>query len=136
MTITKPGGITHTEQAKRLAAAVTSGLIKTLRDIGPFTVFAPTSQAFATIDEDINTLLKPENKTQFTRVLKGHIVAGKLMADTFKDGQELTNAVGEKLMISIIDGKIMVGGATVTCQNVAASNGIIHVIDKVMMPCW
>ena len=134
MPITKHTAVHHSEQSKRLAAAVTSVLIKTLRNIGSFTVFAPTSQAFAAMQDDIDTLLKPENKSQFTKVLMCHIIAGKLTADTLKHDQELTSVAGDKLKVCLIGDKIIVGGATLTYPDVAASNGIIHVIDKVMTP--
>ena len=123
------------ESAKTLAAAVTAaGLVQTLQGAGPFTVFAPTDAAFASIQKDVDGLLKPENKAKLTKVLTYHVVSGKMMAANLKDGQELTTVEGGKLMVSIKNGKVMVGDANVTKADVAASNGVVHVIDKVMMP--
>jgi uncharacterized surface protein with fasciclin (FAS1) repeats len=121
--------------AKTLAAAVTAaGLVETLQGAGPFTVFAPSDEAFAAIQKDVDNLLKPENKAKLTKVLTYHVVSGKMMAADLKDGQELTTVEGAKLKVSIKDGKVMVGGANVTGADVAASNGVIHMIDKVLLP--
>jgi uncharacterized surface protein with fasciclin (FAS1) repeats len=123
------------ESAKTLAAAVTAaGLVQTLQGKGPFTVFAPTDAAFASIQKDVDGLLKPENKATLTKVLTYHVVSGKTMAADLKDGQSLTTVEGGKLMVSVKNGKVMVGGANVTTADVAASNGVVHVIDKVLMP--
>ena len=123
------------ESAKTLAAAVTAaGLVETLKGAGPFTVFAPTDAAFAAIQSDVDTLLKPENKAKLTNILTYHVVSGKAMASDLKDGQELTTVQGGKLKVSIKDGKVMINGAHVTSADVHASNGVVHVIDKVVMP--
>ena len=124
-----------TESAKTLTAAVkAASLVDTLKGKGPFTVFAPTDAAFSSIQKDVDSLLKPENKTKLTNVLKYHVVSGNLKAADLKDGQELTTVQGEKLKVSVKDKKVMVGGANVTGADVSASNGVIHVIDKVLMP--
>lgn len=124
-----------TGSAKTLAAAVTAGgLVKTLQGEGPFTVFAPTDAAFSAIQKDVDTLLKPENKAKLANILTYHVVAGKTMAADLKDGQELTTVQGSKLKVSVKNGKVMVGDANVTSTDVQASNGVIHVIDKVVMP--
>lgn len=123
------------ESAKTLAAAVTAaGLVETLQGDGPFTVFAPTDAAFAAIQSDVDTLLKPENKAKLTNILTYHVVSGKAMASDLKDGQELTTVQGGKLKVSIKDGKVMINDANVTSADVHASNGIVHVIDKVILP--
>lgn len=123
------------ESAKTLAAAVTAaGLVETLQGDGPFTVFAPTDAAFAAIQSDVDTLLKPENKAKLANILTYHVVSGKAMASDLKDGQELTTVQGGKLEVSIKDGKVMINGANVTSADVHASNGIVHVIDKVILP--
>ena len=123
------------ESAKTLAAAVTAaGLVKTLQGEGPFTVFAPTDAAFAAIQKDVDTLLKPENKEKLTNILTYHVVSGNAMAADLEDGQELTTVQGGKLKVSIKGGKVMIGEAHVTMADVAASNGVVHVIDKVLMP--
>jgi len=123
------------ESAKTLAAAVTAaGLVETLQSDGPFTVFAPTDAAFAAIQKDVDTLLKPENKEKLTSILTYHVVAGNAMAADLQDGQELTTVEGGKLKVSIKGDKVMIGNAQVTMADIAASNGVIHVIDKVLMP--
>jgi uncharacterized surface protein with fasciclin (FAS1) repeats len=124
-----------TESAKTLTAAVKAAdLVKTLQGAGPFTVFAPTDAAFAAIQKDVDNLLKPENKAKLAKVLIFHVVSGKLLASQLKDGQELTTVEGEKIKVSIKDNKVSVGGAHVTSADILASNGVIHVIDKVLMP--
>jgi uncharacterized surface protein with fasciclin (FAS1) repeats len=121
--------------AKTLAAAVTAaGLVETLQGKGPFTVFAPTDAAFASIQKDVDTLLKPENKEKLSKILTYHVVSGKTMAADLKDGQELTTVQGEKLKVSLKNGKVMIGDAHVSTADVQASNGVVHVIDKVLMP--
>jgi transforming growth factor-beta-induced protein len=121
--------------AKTLSAALSAaGLFETLQGDGPFTVFAPTDSAFSTIQKDVTKLLKPENKAQLAKVLSCHVVSGKLVAADLKDGQELTTIDGQKLKVSIKNGFVMVGNAHVIAPDVDASNGVIHVIDKVLMP--
>ena len=123
------------ESAKTLAAAVTAaGLVETLQGSGPFTVFAPTDNAFAAIQKDVDELLKPENKKKLTDILTYHVVSGNAMAADLEDGQELTTVQGGKLKVSIKGGKVMINEANVTMADVAASNGVVHVIDKVLMP--
>lgn len=123
------------ESAKTLAAAVTAaGLVETLQGTGPFTVFAPTDAAFAAIQKDVDNLLKPENKAKLANILTYHVVAGKAMAADLMDGQELTTVQGTKLKVSVKNGKVMINGANVVSADIPASNGVIHVIDKVMMP--
>jgi uncharacterized surface protein with fasciclin (FAS1) repeats len=120
---------------KTLAAAVTAaGLVATLQSDGPFTVFAPTDAAFADIQSEVDKLLKPENKSTLAKILTYHVVSGKTMAADLKDGQEITTVEGGKLHVTVKDGKVTVGGANVTSANVEASNGVIHVIDKVLLP--
>jgi uncharacterized surface protein with fasciclin (FAS1) repeats len=124
-----------TDSAKTLTAAVkAASLVDTLKGKGPFTVFAPTDAAFTSIQKEVDSLLKPENKAKLTKVLTYHVVSGKLKAADLKDGQELTTVQGEKLKVSIKDKKVMVGNANVMGADINASNGIIHVIDKVLMP--
>ena len=123
------------ESAKTLAAAVTAaGLVKTLQGEGPFTVFAPTDAAFAAIQKDVDTLLKPENKEKLASILTYHVISGNAMAADLEDGQELTTVQGGKLKVAIKGGKVMIGEAHVTMADVVASNGVVHVIDKVLMP--
>ncbi|WP_426065049.1 fasciclin domain-containing protein [Flavobacterium sp. DSP2-3-1] len=123
------------ESAKTLAAAVkAAGLVQTLQGAGPFTVFAPADTAFEAIQKDVDTLLKPENKEKLASILTYHVVSGETMAADLKDGQELTTVQGGKLKVAIKGDKVMIGEAHVTMADVAASNGVVHVIDKVLMP--
>lgn len=135
MTSTKNIVAIAAESAKTLAAAVNAaGLIATLEGSGPFTVFAPTDAAFAAIQNDVDSLLKPENKAKLAKILTYHVVSGKHMAAELKDGAELTTVEGGKLKVSIKNDKVMIGDAHVTAADVSASNGVVHLIDKVLMP--
>jgi uncharacterized surface protein with fasciclin (FAS1) repeats len=123
------------ESAKTLATAATAaGLVETLKGKGPFCVFAPTDAAFAAIQKDVDNLLKPENKSKLADILTYHVVSGAAMVADLKDGQELTTVQGGKLKVSIKGDKVMINDAHVTMADVAASNGIVHVIDKVLLP--
>ena len=123
------------ENAKTLAAAVTAAdLIETLEGAGPFTVFAPTDDAFAAIQSSVDSLLKPENKAKLANILTYHVVSGAHLAADLKDGSELTTVQGEKLKVTVNGGKVTIGGANVTTADVAASNGVVHLIDKVLLP--
>ncbi len=119
-----------------LVAAVTqAGLVETLSGAGPFTVFAPSNDAFAKITEaTLSVLMKPEMKNDLTKILTYHVVAGAVKAAELTDGQELTTVQGQKLKVSIKDGKVMINGANVTIADVVSSNGVTHVIDGVLMP--
>ena len=119
-----------------LVAAVTAaGLGETLSGAGPFTVFAPTNAAFAALPAGaLDNLLKPEMRKDLTGVLTYHVVSGALRAADLKDGQKLKTVNGKELLVSVKDGKVMVGGATVTTADAISSNGVTHVIDGVLMP--
>jgi uncharacterized surface protein with fasciclin (FAS1) repeats len=131
-----------------VAAVKAAGLVPTLEGTGPFTVFAPTNEAFSRLPAGtVDTLLKPENKTTLTKVLTYHVVAGRLSAHDLmkmiKEGNgtaELTTVEGGKLWVTLHDGKQIElkdekgGVAMVTIANVFQSNGVIHVIDAVLMP--
>jgi len=135
MTMTKDIVAIATTDCKTLAAAVkAAGLVETLQGKGPFTVFAPTDAAFAAIQSEVDKLLKPENKSKLSKILTYHVVSGKVKAADLKDGQELITVEGSKLKVSVKDGKVTVGGVKVTSADIAASNGVIHVIDSVLLP--
>ena len=135
MTMTEDIVAIAATDCKTLAAAVTAaGLVETLQGTGPFTVFAPTDEAFADIQSEVDELLKPENKEKLSNILTYHVVSGKAMAADLEDGQELTTVEGSKLKVMMKDGKVMVGDAEVTTADIEASNGVIHVIDKVLLP--
>ncbi len=117
-----------------VAAVKAAGLVETLKGDGPFTVFAPTNEAFAKLpDGTVESLLKPENKEKLIGILTYHVVPGKVMAADVAPG-EVGTVNGEKAKISVGDGKVMIDNATVTATDVGASNGVIHVIDTVIMP--
>lgn len=118
---------------KTLAAALTAaGLVDTLKGPGPFTVFAPTDAAFAKIPKaDLDALLK--DKAKLTKVLTYHVVPGKVMAADVKPGKVKT-VEGSTLMIRTPKAGVMVDKAKVTATDIAADNGVIHVIDTVIMP--
>ena len=117
--------------AKALTAA---GLIETLKGTGPFTVLAPTDEAFAKIPaKDLEALLA--DKAALTKVLTYHVIAGNVPASTVTTLTEATSLEGSKIMIKVVDGKVMLNDASeVTTTDVAASNGVIHVINTVLMP--
>ncbi len=119
-----------------LVAAVTAaGLVETLKGAGPFTVFAPTNAAFAALPAGtVEGLLKPESKDALTKILTYHVVAGAVKAADLKDGQKVKTLQGEELTVSIKDGKVMINGATVTAADLEGTNGVVHVIDAVLMP--
>jgi uncharacterized surface protein with fasciclin (FAS1) repeats len=119
-----------------LVAAVTAaGLVETLKGAGPFTVFAPTNAAFAALPAGtVEGLLKPESKDALTKILTYHVVAGAVKAADLKDGQKVKTLQGEELTVSIKDGKVMINGANVTAADLTGTNGVVHVIDAVLMP--
>jgi uncharacterized surface protein with fasciclin (FAS1) repeats len=119
-----------------LVAAVTAaGLVETLKGAGPFTVFAPTNAAFAALPAGtVDGLLKPESKDALTKILTYHVVAGAVKAADLKDGQKVKTLQGEELTVAIKDGKVTINGANVTAADLTGSNGVVHVIDAVLMP--
>ena len=118
-----------------VAAVKAASLAETLSGAGPFTVFAPTNEAFAALPAGaVDNLLKPENKKKLQDVLTYHVVSGALKAADLKDGQKLKTVQGEELLVSVKDGKVMIDGANVTIADAVSSNGVTHVIDKVLMP--
>ncbi|SEF57999.1 Uncaracterized surface protein containing fasciclin (FAS1) repeats [Vibrio hangzhouensis] len=118
-----------------VAAIQAAGLVDTLKGEGPFTVFAPTDDAFAKLPEGtLESLLKPENKDQLVAILTYHVVSGKVMAADVMGLDKATTVQGQDVMISQQDGKVMVDGAAVVATDVMASNGVIHVIDAVILP--
>jgi uncharacterized surface protein with fasciclin (FAS1) repeats len=123
-------------QFKTLAAALTAaGLVPTRQGAGPFTVFAPTDEAFAKLPRGtVEDLLKPENKAKLTAILTYHVVPGKVMAADVAAMKSAKPVQGGVLTIVAKDGAVMVDSARVTKTDVTASNGVIHVIDSVLMP--
>ncbi|WP_339875753.1 fasciclin domain-containing protein [uncultured Algoriphagus sp.] len=119
-----------------LVAAVKAGdLVETLKGDGPFTVFAPTNDAFAKLPAGtVENLLKPENKAQLVKILTYHVVPGKVMAADLKNGQMPKTVEGSSIEVTLMDGKAMINNATVTKADIEADNGVVHVIDTVIMP--
>jgi uncharacterized surface protein with fasciclin (FAS1) repeats len=118
-----------------VAAVKAAGLVETLSSAGPFTVFAPTNEAFAALPAGtVDNLLKPEMKADLSKVLTYHVVPGAIKASDLKDGMELTTVEGGKLKVSIKDGIVMINNAKVTVADVISSNGVTHVIDGVLLP--
>jgi uncharacterized surface protein with fasciclin (FAS1) repeats len=130
-----------------VAAVKAAGLVETLEGPGPFTVFAPTNEAFAKLPTGtVDTLLKPENKDQLTKILTYHVVAGRISAQDLKKqikdggGQATLKTVSGGTLTAMMNGKNIVlkdekgGTAMITIPNVFQSNGVIHVIDTVLMP--
>ena len=118
-----------------LVAAVTAaGLVDTLKGEGPFTVFAPTDAAFAALPAGtVEDLLKPENKDKLTAILTYHVVPGKVMAADLTEGMKAATVNGTEVTITL-DGGAKVNGAVISTADIAATNGVIHVIDTVIMP--
>ncbi|EPX83352.1 fasciclin domain-containing protein [Salipiger mucosus] len=117
-----------------LAAAEAAGLVETLKGDGPFTVFAPTDEAFAALPEGtVESLLEPENKDQLTEILTYHVVPGKVMSSDLTNGMMAETVQGSSVEI-MTEGGVTVDGASVTTADIEASNGVIHVIDGVIMP--
>jgi uncharacterized surface protein with fasciclin (FAS1) repeats len=123
-----------------VTAVVAASLVDTLQSAGPFTVFAPTNDAFAALPAGtLDTVLKPENVDQLTSILTYHVVAGKVMAADLTDGQEITTVQGGKLVVEITDGKVYIIDAndnqvTVEIADVNADNGVVHVVSGVLLP--
>jgi uncharacterized surface protein with fasciclin (FAS1) repeats len=118
-----------------VAALKAADLVDTLAGDGPFTVFAPTNAAFAKLPKGaVANLLKPENKEQLKKVLTYHVVSGAVPSSKLKNGQKVATVEGSSISVQIRRGQVKVNNAAVTTANIKATNGIIHVIDRVIMP--
>ncbi|NOI65291.1 fasciclin domain-containing protein [Vibrio sp. 99-8-1] len=118
-----------------VAAVQAAGLVDTLKGDGPFTVFAPTDEAFAKLPSGtVESLLKPENRDQLVAILTYHVVPGKVMASDVVKLSKATTAQGQDVSITVNNGSVMVNQAKVLATDVEASNGVIHVIDSVILP--
>ena len=122
-------------QFKTLTKALgAAGLVTTLQGKGPFTVFAPTDAAFAALPKGtVENLLKPANKAKLTKILTYHVVPGSVLSTSLKSG-DVKSVEGSSLKVAVSPGKVTVGGANVVKADMKASNGVIHEIDKVLMP--
>jgi uncharacterized surface protein with fasciclin (FAS1) repeats len=121
---------------KTLAAALkAAGLVETLKGHGPFTVFAPTDEAFAKLPAGtVENLLKPENKDKLTKILTYHVVSGKVTAAAVVKLSKAKTVEGSEVKIRVKDGKVRIDNANVVKTDILTSNGIIHVIDAVILP--
>ena len=139
---TAPGTIVEVAAGNKsfstlVAAVKAAGLVETLSGAGPFTVFAPTDEAFAKLPAGtVEELVKPENKEKLTAILTYHVLAGKVMAAAAiaLDGKSAATVNKQEIAIKVKDGKVMINDATVIIADVPASNGVIHAIDTVLLP--
>jgi uncharacterized surface protein with fasciclin (FAS1) repeats len=124
------------ENLSTLVAAVkAAGLVETLQGDGPFTVFAPTNEAFAALPKGtLESLLLPENKDQLVSILTYHVVGAKVMSTDLSNGQKAKTVEGDEIMVSINKKGVMINDAKVVAADISASNGVVHVIDKVILP--
>lgn len=138
--VTKAADIVDTAvaagQFNTLVAAVkAAGLVETLKSAGPFTVFAPTDEAFAKLPKGtVEMLLKPENKDKLVKILTYHVVAGKVMAADVVKLKTAKSVQGGLINIKVKGSNVMVDNANVVKTDIGTSNGVIHVIDTVIMP--
>ena len=125
-----------TDDLSTLVAAVKAGgLVETLKGDGPFTVFAPTNEAFAALPEGtLESLLKPENKDMLVQILTYHVVPGKVKSTDLKDGMKATTVEGSNVKVMINKDGVRINDANVKSADIMATNGVVHVIDKVIMP--
>lgn len=121
---------------KTLATALqAAGLVDTLKGAGPFTVFAPTNAAFAKLPPGtLDNLLKPENRAQLTAILTYHVVPGRVLAADAVQHDTATTVNGATADIVVSGGRVTIDGATITATDIKAGNGVVHVIDTVMLP--
>ena len=116
-------------------ALVAADLVSTLEGTGPFTVFAPTNEAFDALPAgELDRLLQPANKKELQTILKNHVVSGEVMASDLSDGQQVETLAGETVTVSIDGDTVKIGDATVTQADVEASNGVVHIVDTVILP--
>ena len=118
-----------------VAAVKAAQLVETLKSDGPFTVFAPTNEAFNALPKGtLSDLLKPENKDQLVKILTYHVVPGTLLAGDLGDGQRASTVQGGKVKVTLTEGGVLINDARVVSADVKASNGVVHVIDRVILP--
>lgn len=125
----------QTESLSTLVQAVkAAGLVETLKGEGPYTVFAPTNEAFSKLPEGtLESLLKPENKDKLVQILTYHVVPGNIQSTDLKDGMTAKTAEGSEIEVNLGE-SVMINNATVVNADIEASNGVVHVIDTVIMP--
>ncbi len=122
----------HTTLVKAVQAA---GLVDALSNAGPFTVFAPTNAAFGALPAGtVENLLKAENKDALVNILQYHVIVGVYNADSFTDGQEIGQVNGDPITMNVKDGKVTINGKATIVASIPAANGVVHVIDAVLLP--
>jgi uncharacterized surface protein with fasciclin (FAS1) repeats len=126
----------ETDNLSTLVAAVQAAeLVETLSGEGPFTVFAPTNEAFEALpDGTLESLLEPENRDMLVDILTYHVVSGEVMSGDLSDGMMAETVQGSQITVNISDGNVSINDANVVAADVEASNGVVHVIDSVIMP--
>ena len=117
-----------------LKAVKAAGLSETLMGEGPFTVFAPTDEAFEALGSTVHELLEPKNRHRLTDILTYHVVPGRVYANQALQAGEAATVEGSKVRFDVADARLLVDGATIVSTDIEASNGVIHVIDRVLMP--
>jgi uncharacterized surface protein with fasciclin (FAS1) repeats len=118
-----------------VAALKQAELVTALANAGPFTVFAPTNDAFAKVDKaTLDALMTDERKTDLQHILEYHVTLSSIKAENLRDGQNLGMVNGENITVSVKDGKVMLNNIATIVASVPASNGIVHVIDAVLLP--
>eukprot|EP00756_Hemistasia_phaeocysticola_P033883 Hpha_TRINITY_DN16489_c0_g1::TRINITY_DN16489_c0_g1_i5::g.159441::m.159441 len=124
-----------TPDLSTLVSALKAGdLVKTLSGPGPFTVFAPTNEAFAALPKEVlAALLKPENKADLVKVLTYHVAAGEVHSDQLKDGEKIVTIEGQDVTAHVSKAGVKINNATVTSADNDASNGVVHIVDKVLL---
>ena len=126
------GSPDHTTLVKAVQAA---GLVDALSNAGPFTVFAPTNAAFDQLPAGtVENLLKPASKDDLVDILQYHVIVGVYNAESFSDGQEIGQVNGDPVTMSVKDGKVMINGKATIIASIPAANGVVHVIDAVLLP--
>ncbi len=127
--------VSSKDHSTLVAAVKAAELVDVLSNAGPFTVFAPTNEAFAKLPAGtVEGLLKPDKKDALINILEYHVYVGVLNAETFKDGQIVGQVNGGNVKISLVDGKPVINGKAHILASIRASNGVIHVIDEVLLP--
>jgi uncharacterized surface protein with fasciclin (FAS1) repeats len=125
----------ETPDLSTLVEAVSAaGLAETLEEPGPYTVFAPTNEAFEALGGTLEELLKPQNKEELAEILTYHVAAGEVGSGELENGQKIETVQGEDVEIGIEGEEVTVNGAKVLTPDVSASNGVVHVIDEVLIP--
>lgn len=118
-----------------VAAVKAGGLVETLKGKGPFTVFAPTNEAFAALPKGtVEDLLKPENKDKLVKILTYHVVAGEVKAADVVKVKSAKTVEGGEVKVTVKDGKVLINESNVVKTDIICTNGVIHVIDKVLLP--